>query len=280
MRGTPLLVAAVFLLAGCSGFTGGDESTPTLTPAERPETASYPPGVAADGVVSPDALAEAHTERDDAVSYTLVSNRTVRYANGTVRSGLSVRVRLAENRTYLTELETAGPRGPVLLGLPPAAATYWSDGTTYARKLSRDGQVTYNTFSPPDQYTATWRFWTRTVAFGGRSGYAGQTVRETFSAIPTRLAGRETRNGTVVYRLVGTTATSTDFAAPEIDTVSDLSFAATVDADGLVRSLSYRFDGTVDGEPVTVRRTIAYRRVGSTSVGRPSWLASAKNSSR
>jgi len=280
VRGTPLLVAVALLLAGCSGFTGGDESTPTLTPAERPETATYPPGVSAEGVVAPAALADAHTRRDDSLSYTLVSNRTVRYENGSVRSGLSVRVRLAENRTYLTDLETAGPRGPVLLGLPPATATYWSDGTTYARKLSRDGQVTYNTFSPPDQYTATWRFWTRTVAFGGRSGYAGQTIRETFSSIPTRVAGSETRNGTVVYRLVGTAATSTDFAAPEIETVSNLSFEATVDADGLVRSLRYRFDGTVDGTPVTVRRTIAYERVGTTAVGEPPWLASAKNSSR
>jgi hypothetical protein len=280
VRRTPLLVAAVLVLAGCSGFTGGDESTPTLTPAERPETASYPPGVAADGVVSPDALADAHEDRDDNRSYTLVSNRTVEYANGTVRSAIHTRIDLAENRSYLATVSTNGSRGPVLLGRPPAAATFWSDGETYARELTRDGATTYNTFTPPDQYAGTWRFWTRTVAFGGRSGFAGQTIRQTFRAVPTTLVGQESVDGTTYYRLRGDEATSTEFAAPEIDSVSNLTFAATVDRDGLVRRIHYRFDGRIDGLPVRVERTIAYEDVDETTVGKPGWLGRALNASQ
>lgn len=278
MRGIPILIAVAILVAGCSGFTGGEDPTPTLTPATAPETVAYPPGVDASGVVSPATLADAHSERDDNRSYTLVSNRTVTFRNGTVRSQLLVRLALAENRSYLATISTAGPHGPVLLGIPPAAAVYWSNGTTYARKYTRDGETTYNTFSPPDQYTGTWQFWTQTVAFGGRSGYAGKAIRATFDSIPTTLADRDDRNGTTFYRLTGDEAIATDFAAPEIDTVGNLTFEATVDGDGLVHSMTYRFDGTIDGQPVVVERAIRYERVGKTSVGAPSWVPRATRS--
>jgi hypothetical protein len=280
VRTSTVAIALVVLLSGCSAFTGGSEPTQTLTPADAPATTSYPPGIDASGVVSPDALADAHGERDDNVSYTLVSNRTVTYENGSIRSELRTRIALAVNRSYLTTISTAGPEGPVLLGRPPAAATYWSDGETYARQFTRDGTTTYNTFSPPDQYTGTWQFWARTVAFGGRSGYAGQTIRRTFTAIPTTLEGREATANTTLYRLTGTDATSTDFAAPEIDTVENLTFDAVVDRDGLVRRIHYRFDGRIDGTPVQVERTIAYRNVGNTTVGKPAWLSRARNASQ
>ncbi|WP_246982754.1 DUF7537 family lipoprotein [Halorientalis marina] len=273
MRGGILVVALVALLAGCSGFSGGSEATPTLTPGNAPTpTKAYPPGVDDSGVVAPGALAEAHTARDDGRSYTLVSNRTVRYANGTVRSDLSVRIELATNRSFFATVSTDGAHGPLLLGEPPASAAYWSNGSTYARALTRDGGTTYNTFTPPDQYTGTWRYWTQTVAFGGRSGYSGRTIREVFTSIPTEVVGRETRTGTTVVVLAGTAAETTDFTAPEIDTVENLSLRAAVDTEGLVRLVRYRFDGTVDGEPVVVERTIRYEDVGSTSVEKPQWL--------
>ena len=263
----------VVLVAGCSGFTGGDEPTPTLTPGEAPEpTTVYPPGVDESGVVAPDALAEAHTDRDDGRSYTLISNRTVRYENGTLRAEISTRIELATDRSFVVSVATDGPDGPLLLGEPPASAVYWSNGSTYARALTRDGRTTYNTFTPPDQYTGTWRYWTRTVAFGGRAGYSGQTIREVFTSVPTTVVGRETRNGTTVVRLAGSSAESSDFAAPEIDSVTNLTLQAAVDTNGLVRLLQYRFDGTVDGEPVVVERTIRYEAVGSTTVEKPSWL--------
>lgn len=280
MRRATVVVALVVLLSGCSGLTGGADSTPTLTPADTPATSSYPPGIDESGVVSPDALAAAHEERDDDLSYTLVSNRTVRFGNGTVRGEFRLRVALAENRSYLATISTAGAEGPVLLGSPPATATYWSNGETYARVLTRNGRTTYNTFTPPDQYAGTWRFWTRTVAFGGRSGYAGQTVRETFSAIPTRLDGRERVDGTTRFRLTGGKATSTDFAAPEVDAVRNLTLVATVDRDGFVHHIHYRFDGRIDGVSVRVERTITYRDVGNTTVEKPPWLGRALNASQ
>jgi hypothetical protein len=282
VRVATVVVAFVLVLSGCSAFTGGSDSTttPTLTPADAPDTAAYPPGVNERGVVSPEALADAHGARDDDRSYTLVSNRTVRFANGTVRSAFRLRIALAENRSYLATISTNGSRGPVLLGRPPASAAYWSDGETYARRLTREGTTTYNTFTPPDQYTGTWRFWARTVAFGGRSGYAGQTIRRTFRAVPTTLVGQERVDDTTLYRLRGDEATSTDFAAPEIDAVSNLSFAATVDRDGLVRRIHYRYDGRIDGVRVGVERTIAYRNVGNTTVGKPAWLPRALNAAQ
>ena len=54
--------------------------------------------------------------------------------------------------------------------------------------------------------------------------------------------------------------------------VVDVRFVDAVDTEGLVRLVRYRFDGTVDGEPVVVERTIRYEDVDSTSVEKPPWL--------
>jgi len=267
-----LALAAVLVLAGCGGLTGGAPTTSTLTPADVQPAPAYPPGIDEDGVVDPDVLARAHGERDDEVSYTLVSNRTVGYANGTVRSRLTVRVELAADRTYFARAVTDGRHGPVFLGNPPATAEFWSNGTTYVRALDRDGERVYNTFEPPDQYAGTWRYWARTVAFGGRAGFAGATIRDTFGAIPTRVAGRERTRGTTLTRLVGTEATGDEFTSPAVDAPRNVRLDATVDERGLMRSLDLRYEGTVDGENVTVHRSIAYEDVGSTTVTRPEWF--------
>jgi len=280
VRATVLLVGLLVLLAGCNGLTGAGEPTPTVTAAEVPaEAAAYPPGIDDGGATAPDVLAAAHSDRVENRSYVLVSNRTVRYTNGTVRSALSVRVALADDRSYLVRVRTDGSEAPVLVGRPPANATYWSDGETYARKLTRGDRTTYTLFSPPDQYTATWRFWTQTVAFGGGSGYAGGTIRDTFGAVPTTLDGTVTRNGTELYRLTGEGTTVAGRMAPELDTVNAVTLEAAVGRNGVVRRIAYRVDGDIDGTTVTVDRTIEYRRVGSTTVEAPPWLDRARNES-
>lgn len=271
MRG--LLLIVVVVLAGCNGLVGESTTTPGLTPVGDIRTeVGYPPGVDESGVVSPEALANTHSDLVSDRSYVLVSNRTVRYENGTLRSRLRVRIDLAENKTFYVRTSTAGHAGPVFLGHPPATGEYWSDGEVYVRYLQRDNESVYNTFQPPDQFTATWEFWTRTVAFGGRSGSSEETIQTVFGAVPTRITGVETRNGTTVYLLSGTGATSLAFAPPEVESAENVRLEAAVGADGLVREIRLQYDAVVAGDQVTVERAVIYRDVGSTTVSRPPWF--------
>jgi len=269
-------VTVLVLLAGCAGFGESGPATPTVTPVgveDEPEPV-YPPGVGEGGVFAPELLAAAHAERVNDTSYTLVSNRTVRYANGSVRSGIALRVRLAENRSYHADIRTAGSAGPIVLGEPPARAAFWSNGDRYVRAFGPPGNRTYNEFVPPDSYVASWRYWVGAAAFGGGSGHAERTVRRTFEAVPTRVVTREGEGAETRYRLVGTDARSGSYA--NVEAPHNLTLRATVRADGLVERLELRYEGEVDGSPVTVHRVIQYSAVGDTLAGPPAWVDRAQ----
>lgn len=277
----PAVVALAVLLvtAGCSGLgpvggDGGAEPTSSLTPVPIPEDDSrkaLAPGLTADGVESPRALADGHEASLANRSYRLVANRTVRYENGTLRERLLVDLSLGADRSYLVETSTAGPSAPVFLGTPPARATFWSNGSTYARQLTRDNRTTYTTFQPSEG-AGTWQYWARTVPFGGQVATPQRFLERTFSAVPVRIAGRVPGEDPAAYRLTGNRTTG---PLPGVTDPRAVDLRATVTAGGLVRSLSLTYVGTVDGEPVRVRWTVRYGAVGNTTVERPSWAGRA-----
>jgi hypothetical protein len=266
-----VLVALAVVLAGCPGLTGGSTTT-TATPAPVPADVTYPPGVGPDGVVDAERLADIHSDGVDERSYTLVSTRTVRAADGDLRSLLDVTVRLGADRSYHATARTDGTDGPVFLGLPPARGEFWSNGSVYARALDRDGGRTVNRFRPPDDFAASWEYWRSTVAFGGGASYDDETLRSLFASIPTTIDRNDTGNGTVVYRLTGDSARQDDFAKVGAGPVSNVSFAATLTADGIVRGFDLAYEREVDGEPIRVEWTLRYEDVGSTTVDRPDWV--------
>lgn len=264
------LVALAVVLAGCPAIP---DSTPTagVTPAAVPETQTYPPGVTESGVTAPDALADAHSGFVANTSYTIVSNRTIRYRNGTLASRLDVRVRLAADRQFLAAVETAGPSAPLLLGDPPARARFWSNGSVYVRSLTAGGPTRYNEFTPPDAFVATWRYWRSTVPFGGQDGHDRETISGLFGDIPTAVAGRESVDGTTVYRLVGDSARAGSFAKVGSGPVGNVSLEAQVSVSGVVRRFDLSYDTTMDGRAVTVHWTLRYLDVGNTTAERPPW---------
>lgn len=279
-RGTlvGLALGLSLLLAGCSFAQTGGTPTGTVTPAPVPEHVDLPPGVDESGVVSADRLADAHVDALASRSFTLVSNRTVRDADGRIRSRLSVEVAVGENRSYLADLATAGPDGPVLLGRPPARGVYWSNGSAHVRKLTRQNRTTYDRIDASRTFAGSWLFWTNTVAYGGVIGLSSAEpfYRETLRDVPTELAGRRTLNGTTVVRLVGDRAESPEFSQLDADVVRDVRLEAVVDERGLVRSFRLSYEAVVDGEVRTVDWTIRYEAVGGTTVARPSWFDRAR----
>jgi hypothetical protein len=263
-------VALVVLLAGCPSLGGG------LTPTSTPEFASagdaYPPGVGPSGVDGPARLAGAHDEQVSSTSYTLVSNRTIEGADGRLRSRIDIRLELAADRDFRVAVRTAGFDGPLVLGRPPASATFWSNGSVHARALRRGNETTYNRFTPVDGHVGTWRYWRSTAAFGGAGGYAYGWFRSVFSDVRTRLARTGEADGTRLFYLEGRSVRAANFARVGDGPIRNLSLDVAVTGDGLVRRVDLRYDRSVDGQPVTVRWTLAYEDVGATTVERPPWL--------
>ena len=265
-----LLLIAVVVTAGCGGFGlgGGDGSSAAVTPAPVPtgSVSAYPPGVGPTGVTSPSLLGSAHADRLNGTGYTLAMTRTVRYANGSLRSHLRIRVALDANRTHLANISVRGHAAPVLLGRPPATASFWSDGDTYLRRLTRDNRTVYNEYDPPDSYAGTWQYWVHTAALNGRPA---ADVTRTVAPFHTRTS-RSRQSGETVYVVRGDrlreNTTSAAWAARE-----DATLVARVTPAGLVRDYRTEYTRTAGGEPVSVTRSVSFRAVGNTTVGPPPW---------
>jgi len=278
-RATAAALSLLLVLGGCSGLaptpgpaTPAADVTPAPVPTDDRFTGNLAPGLTADGVTSSSTLAEAHVARLEGRSYTLVANRTTRYRNGTLRERLALDLSLGTDRSYLVATETDGPRAPVFLGRPPASAVFWSNGSAYARRLTRDGTTTYSAFQPTAG-AGTWQYWARTVPFGGRGGNPRGFITRTFSAVPTRTTERVADGNDTVYRVVGTRATAPIELG--IEDPRDVRLSATVTAAGLVRTLDLSYVGTVDGEVIRVHRSFRYERLENTSVDRPGWVGRA-----
>ncbi|PSQ27305.1 hypothetical protein BRD09_08790 [Halobacteriales archaeon SW_10_68_16] len=235
-----VLVALAVALAGCPAV--GPAATPT------PEPEEYPPGVSGEGVVDATTLADAHDRAIENTSYTLVSNRTVRYTNGTVASALFVRVELAADRSFFVRTSTAGPDGPEFLGKPPAAGEFWSNGTVYVR---------------------------------AQEGHARETIASVFADVPTEVTGVRTVDGTTVYRLAGEGTVEGDFSKAGSDAVGNVSLTAQVTESGILRRMDLSYVTFLAGQSVRVEWTVRYDDVGTTTVERPSWFdrAVAENAS-
>ena len=270
-----VLVALVVLLAGCPGAGEFQDSTTTVTPAPVPEDVTYPPGIGPSGVVDPATLGETHAAILADTSYTIVSNRTISGPNGSLRSSLDVRVALAADRSYHARAATAGPEGPVFMGLPPARGEYWSNGTVYVSLLERGDGWTASRFTPPNAFAGTWRYWRSTVAFGGGASFSLETLRSLFDSIPTTLVGTRAIDGTTLYLLAGDSAVSADFAKAGTGRVSNVSFRAVVTEAGVVRSFDLSYQRQAGSDPIAVDWHLRYEDVGSTKVDPPAWVGAA-----
>lgn len=271
-------LAVLLVTAGCSGFApvGDDDTGPTssLTPVSVPEEdgrEELAPGLTADGVQNPEALADAHAARLENRSYRLVINRTVRDWNESLREQLLLNLSLSTDRSYLVDTATAGPEAPVFLGRPPAEATFWSNGSVYTRRLSRDGGPTYTAFQPSEG-AGTWQYWARTAPFGGQQSSPRGFISRTFAAVPTRTADRQVRENGTTYRLEGARAVG---PLGEVDDPRAVTLRARVTDAGLVRSVSLSYTGTIGGELVRAHWTVRYEDIGTTTVEQPSWTERA-----
>lgn len=256
------------VLAGCSGITfdGSGASSGTVTPAPVPEPAGSgsPPGIGPDGVTNPSLVANTHGAVVKDTGYTVVSNRTVTATNGTVWSDVQTRVATLPDGSFRADISIRGPRAPVMLGRPPARATFWSDGDKHLRKLERDNRTVYSEFTP-DGFAGTMSFWVHWVALDGPPEQDAANLLESFRS----LTVERTEDGYVVR---GRGLTPEESLTERLDEPDDATLVARIRGDGLITSYRVAYTAeTDDGTRVRVERQVRFEAVGETTVTRPEW---------
>jgi len=272
----PLVVAAVVVLSGCNAFTGSDTETdiPTVTPAAVPTDEPTPtpvpmlaPGLTQAGVVSAGDLANAHDTNLADGSFTVVSNNTVRYANGTLRFQQNRTMRVAEGSEpfYVVSRYDGSRMRPV--SSSQRIERWWDGERIYTAAIGEnDTRYSANQLSR--------------VTLPSRNG---EQFIALFTALETRVVGQETRNGTELYRVRATNLTNPEYLPRSVLSVSkdprNISFRALVDPQGIVRShyLAYTATSTQRGANTTnrVTQSVRYTGIGSTTVERPTWYEAA-----
>ncbi|WP_135304156.1 hypothetical protein [Haloarcula amylovorans] len=232
MRLRSVVLAALFVLAGCSGFAAS-ERPETVTPAPVPDAdpgATGVPGLANDSV-NPTLLAQAHRDALDNRSYTLTVNWTT------------------DDREWETWLAVEDER----------RYRYLSTQTTgaYSDRLFVEGDVRYSRHRRPlgIQYRRN-----RSVPASERFGHhTGRLVETYLPAGP--VAVRQLAGGYIVVA---------DHAPATFDRVRNYTVRVTVTSSGWVRTFSVRyFDPYQD---VSVRYRFEYSAIDETVVERPAWV--------
>lgn len=234
-------VALAVLLAGCSAFAGGGEPTETVTPAPVPEVTpgerggtALPPGVTAEGVVDPAALADAHLNAVENRSYVMRG----RFVYGNQTSAALLRV--ASPRRYYYR-ETNGYYG--------SNVTEFADGEWWYGRYDRF-QSRYSRDRATD---ATERF--------------GAIVTQ---YVDQYLAGDATVTEATVDGQRRFVIRSSD--QPWNRTaVEDYSARALVTPDGVIRSLRVSFVDRDGDDELRVEQQLSYERRDVT-VERPEWV--------
>lgn len=220
----------------------------------------YPPGLSADGVTDPLALADAHRAALQNTSYTVATTYAFRRPNGTVLSQGLTTTRVAPGgKSYhaVTSQTQSNDTRPLGIGRYELAA--WANETRAVTvRQVRGGEPTYREVSrerAPFEPDTQW-----------------ELLYSAFAATNTTVVERFERDGTTLFRVV-----STEQPGPGLASVygGSYSFVATVDTQGVVRTFQQTYRTTFEDRPAVVSRTVRLTRLGNTSVERPDWYGKA-----
>lgn len=264
LRGT-LLAALLVVAAGCSGpISGPREPTPTTSPAPVPTASpSFPPGVGADGVERPLAVANAHAAAVTG-SYAFRSTWTIRRADGTLRERVVVYGRATPGK-WRTSVTVAGT-DPTILSNRPSRGVFWSDGRELVGRRVAGGETSYQ-YESPAQYTGG--------GFFGRlqHPYPHVPLDRLLASVELRVVEHRARG---VVLAGDAPADGSRFArvVPGREPAA-LSYRLFVDTRGVIRSQRLSYEATYRDERVTVVRAVRYFAVENVSVERPTWYEEA-----
>lgn len=265
VRRLALVALVAVALAGCSALapddaarTPTDAVTPMAVPTDTPgETLSPPPGVAANGSVSPGALTRAHFAAlgDRSFRWRLDYRRSVDRSapvGGETAPNASVdvaerRLRVGDDGSYRLTRRMTGMVG---------GTVYADDTGRYVRGLRSNGSGYRVGSGGPD-----YRHYLRT----------GQTLGRYFS-VDGSTVSTVARDGRTYYRVHVTTPPRT-LGGHAKQRVTNYAATAYVTPAGLVRAVAVEYEYTITDDRVTVSLRSEYRGVGETDLSRPDWVA-------
>ncbi|RJT06484.1 hypothetical protein [Halococcus sp. IIIV-5B] len=289
-RSVPVLVLVLALvLAGCNGFVSDDDTpteavTPVAVPTDEPTPTPTPqlaPGLDETGVTDPVELGEAHAAVLDNRSFTVHSETTVRFANGSTYRHDERIGRFAANRSRY-HVSSNGSGSVPVRNASWYSVEAWSDGSQVLTAQRIDGNTSYDTQRGLDGSPASVR--------EGYNGFfrfepgTGQAVYTVFGATETRFVGETRRNGDRFYQVTATDVTNPNaFADGGVEELRYPSLRALIAPTGLVREYRLDYTATLDGpgapnetgRTVHVDRWVSYTDIGTTTVERPSWYDEA-----
>lgn len=252
-----LVTACLALLAttaGCTGFLGGTTPTPAQSPS-GPEVAPGVPPVETDGTtvtVATDRLLAANDRIRANTSYTLDRTVTISTTDGNGSLTLARTVRAAPNGTF--ERLSVDHRDPFTVVIQNG--TRWTDATgTWTRTLLSNGHTTSGE---------------RLAGELDPYGYGDELPASVLTADTYRV--REAADGVLLQ------PSSLDVASEPLTPLStgaptDERAQIFVGADGLVRSITLRYDTVYRSKPVSVSIRHEIVDVGSTTAERPGWVS-------
>lgn len=251
------------VLAGCGSAPPSRPRSPTGTaPARTPTgSAGEPHSTTGSRSGSKDAAVDPASVpgvRADGVDVTRLTAAHDAALNGTAYV-LNASVRRGDARQRIV-VTTAGPRPTLIRSESPSRTRVEYYDERFYRRTIRDGTVTY-----------------RTGSFVGDPAFSGASmIRQYMSMARYAPSGTTTPDGTP---LVVLDAGREDLRRGAFGNATATSFSsrALVDADGVVRSFSFRATGrTADGRPFVVRVDLQVTGIGDTVVGAPDWLREAR----
>lgn len=248
-----LVVALLVVLGGVGGAP--TFSTAATDANESTETSDLPPGLAADGVTDPLALADAHHEALRDASYTVSTSYEFRRPNGTLVGHGTSTSAVAPGRASFHTVSTRTYRDAgETLGLEHVeTATWGEDDRAVTARTRSNGSTEYRE---------------RALRPSMRPDTGSEALYTAFSAVDTTVATQAERNGTTLYKVV-----TTSEPAPESVYAGDATYSAVafVDSDGVVRTFRQTYRTTYGDRPAIATRTVRVDAVGNTTVERPAW---------
>lgn len=270
MKSSRLAVAVitVAVLAGCSGFTPGETTTERTTLGDD----EYPPGITEDGIEDSFALADAHSESLRDTSYSVTQTSEIRYANGTLYTRENQSTYVGADKTKFRYRSTVTGTAARFLGGTSGTVEIYSNGSVVVRKLEARGNVSYGQVTTPEGEPAD-----------PLSTYRGMPLQS--SRIPilfgqiSEVSVTPQDNGTYLVQATAFSSNNLEVRGTLVRNITAVDFTATVNSDGLVREYRLSFQGTVNGQDVTVTEHVRYSSIGTTSVEEPGWFEQATNQS-
>lgn len=259
-----LTVSIVLLLvAGCSGA-----SPTTTTTTNTPLT--YPDGLSSSGIQDAPTLADAHRSALENESFTREHHLEIVAANGTILVNETRTGMWDANRSMLLfqyHVETA-PWG--ILGAPNGTVSYYGDGSTLTihQVYAPGGVDTIHVVRdvngkpiPPSE------FWV------SKNAALYQSLVAQYIAFQPGTVS----NGSSAFVITSDSTEQSKFqfgaAKTPVTNVSDVSYSSRVAPSGVMQSSELHVSGEWRGTQVTVKESISFSKVGSTTVEAPTWYS-------